>query len=94
MDGGQGNDYLLGEPGSNTYLFGRGSGQDIIIDRDKTVGNLDTIRLASDITPDDIPVLRNGDSLELSVNDTAEKLIVQDWFRDGRRENVSVESIG
>ena len=37
--------------GNDTYLFGRGSGQDTIVDYDTTAGNLDTILLNSDISP-------------------------------------------
>ncbi len=50
LDGGFGNDTLQGGLGADTYLFGRGSGQDTIIDRDKTAGNLHTLRFGDDIT--------------------------------------------
>ncbi|WP_267896318.1 calcium-binding protein, partial [Paracidovorax avenae] len=54
LDGGAGNDILAGGvydtwngnyngAGNDTYLFGRGDGQDVIIDDDATVGNLDKL---------------------------------------------------
>ena len=44
--------------GNDTYLFVRGSGQDIIIDHDKMPDNTDTILLTEGITPDDITLQR------------------------------------
>jgi len=89
LQGGAGNDTLVGEAGkdtleggsgNDTYVFGRGSGQDIIYDFDKTPGNLDTIRLAEDVAPEDITFRRNGDNLELSIDGTTDKITVQNWF--------------
>jgi len=80
LDGGTGNDTLDGGTGADTYLFGRGSGQDMVMDRDSTAGNLDTVRLAEDITSSDVALRRNGDNLELTIHGTTDKLIVQDWF--------------
>jgi Ca2+-binding RTX toxin-like protein len=80
LDGGTGNDQLYGGAGNDTYLFGRGSGQDTIIDEDFTEGNLDAIVLASDITPDDVSLRHNGNDLVLSIKDTPDVLTVKDWF--------------
>jgi len=91
LDGGAGNDLLYGgdssywsssttSNGNDIYIFGRGSGQDSIVDNDKTPGNLDTIRLADAVLPEDIKLQRNGDHLEISINDTTDKLTVQNWF--------------
>ena len=68
--------------GNDTYLFGRGSGQDTIIDYDKTAGNLDTILLNNDVLPTDVAISRDGDNLLLSINDTADTLTVNNWFKD------------
>jgi len=86
LDGGTGNDTLDGGTGADTYLFGRGSGQDIVMDHDSTPGVLDTILLAEDITVDDVTLRRNGNNLELSINETTDVLIVQNWFKDDSSE--------
>ncbi|WP_162551116.1 calcium-binding protein [Paenibacillus tepidiphilus] len=90
LDGGKGNDTLYGGEsndtsytranGNDTYLFGRGYGQDIIIDYDGTAGNADTIKLAADVLPDEVTVRRSGSSLELSINGTTDKLTVSSFF--------------
>jgi len=103
LDGGTGNDYLYGgtanptldaqaSNGNDTYRFSRGSGQDTIFDYDKTVGNLDTILLAADLTTADITLHRNGDNLELTINGTTDKLTVQSWFLNDSYE-YQVEQI-
>ena len=84
LDGGTGNDILSGESGSDTYLFRRGSGQDVIIesadDAAATPGNLDTIFLGSGLTAQDINVRRVGHSLTFGISDTSDTLTVRDHF--------------
>jgi len=81
------NDYLWGvlsiydtANGNDTYLFGRGSGQDTIIDRDRAPENIDTILLGSDISPSDVLLQRSGDNLMLFLTGADDKLMVQNWF--------------
>ncbi|MFH1116138.1 MAG: calcium-binding protein, partial [Pseudomonadota bacterium] len=66
--------------GNDTYLFDRGYGQDTIIDRDTTAGNLDVIQLGDGITPDDITLTRSLEYLKLSINGTNDTLLVEKWF--------------
>ena len=80
LDGGEGNDQLLGETGNDTYIFRRGSGQDTIIDADSTAGNIDTIWLGSNLTPEDVTLKRSGNNLVLKINDTTDTLTVQNYF--------------
>ena len=80
LDGGEGNDLLKGEAGNDTYIFRRGSGQDTIIDTDATAGNVDTIWLGSNLTPEDVTLKRSGNNLVLKINDTTDTLTVQDYF--------------
>nr|MDA8124879.1 hypothetical protein [Deltaproteobacteria bacterium] len=80
LTGGTGNDELHGDQGNDTYLFGRGAGQDTVIDGDSTAGNLDTILLDADIAPTDVMLIRNGNHLVLSIEGTADTLTVNNWF--------------
>ena len=43
IDGGTGDDTLYGGTGNDTYIYGRGYGQDTIVDIDTTTGNIDTV---------------------------------------------------
>ena len=80
LDGGTGNDVLEGGTGNDVYLFGLGYGTDTIYDNDTTEGNQDTIQFLLGIAPEDVVVKRNGDNLELSIVNTTDKLIVQNYF--------------
>jgi Ca2+-binding RTX toxin-like protein len=82
LDGGPGDDLLYGETGNDTYIFRRGSGQDTIIDTDATAGNVDTIWLGSNLTPEDITLRRVGNNLVLKILDTTDSITVQDYFRN------------
>lgn len=90
LDGGAGNDTLNGgggdvvwwaTNGNDTYLFGRGSGQDTITDYDTTAaGDVDTIVFKPSIAPSDISINRSGNDLVLSINDTTDQLTVKNYF--------------
>jgi len=83
LDGGAGNDSLQGGVGNDTYVFGRGSGQDVIADYDAIAGNIDTVRIASGVLPADVKVTRGADHLYLSINNadgTTDRLTLQNWF--------------
>jgi Ca2+-binding RTX toxin-like protein len=78
--GGAGADELYGGPGSDTYLFGYGDGHDIIADLGTDDG-IDVLRLADDVTPDDVTIARqaNGD-LRVTLNATQESVTIQGWY--------------
>ena len=86
IDGGPGNDLLVGGLGSDTYMFGRGSGQDTVIDYvpyDPALGSVDTIRIADDVTPDEVTLQQVGNDLQLGIKGTNDTLTVQNWFAYG-----------
>lgn len=65
LDGGADNDMLRGGVGDDTYVFGRGYGQDIAADS-IAQGNragTDTIELAPGIAPEDLIVVQSGQSM-------------------------------
>jgi Ca2+-binding RTX toxin-like protein len=52
--------------GNDTYLFGRGDGQDTVIDGDYTAGNSDTLRFKEGVAPADVKLIRSGSDLVLA----------------------------
>jgi Ca2+-binding RTX toxin-like protein len=92
LDGGSGNDYLDGGPGNDTYLFARGDGQDTLLDYQYTGMDLNTIRMAADISPDDVIVQADPyNDLVLSLNGTTDQLIVDGYFNDSTFQVEKVE---
>ncbi|CAH1208159.1 hypothetical protein PAECIP111893_02849 [Paenibacillus plantiphilus] len=79
LDGGAGNDNLEGGAGNDTYLFRKGSGQDVIYEADSTSGNNDILRLV-DIAPDEIKLLRTGDHLTISMKDSTDSVMIREYF--------------
>jgi Ca2+-binding RTX toxin-like protein len=79
LDGGPGNDILRGLDGSDTYLFGRGSGNDIIRESVQYVNldDEDRILFASDIAPQDIIWSRDGLDLVVGIVDTTDTITVE-----------------
>ncbi len=72
--------------GNDTYLFGRDSGRDTVVDRDSTAGNVDAIVLDADVATTDVIVRRDQDNLVLSIADTTDTLTVENWFLDDSTE--------
>src|SRR5437660_1727455 len=85
LDGGSGNDILTGSGGNDTYVFGRGYGRDTV---NNIFGSGGTIQIAADTAPGDVTVTRvqdltrGIDDLVLSINGTADRLTVSNFFLD------------
>ncbi|MBF0097993.1 MAG: hypothetical protein HQM04_18240 [Magnetococcales bacterium] len=80
LDGGTGNDTLEGGTGDDTYLFGFGSGQDIVYDLDSTNGNQDRIILGVGIAPEQVKIGRDFQHLYLTLLGTSDQLTLKNWF--------------
>ncbi|MFI3156852.1 MAG: calcium-binding protein [Methylococcaceae bacterium] len=93
LDGGAGNDLLDGGPGNDTYLFGRTSGQDTILSQAGTVNNRDVLKLAADVLPTDIDLIRNIDDLILTLRDTGDRVTVAGYFVNDGISPSSLEAI-
>jgi Ca2+-binding RTX toxin-like protein len=90
LRGDAGNDMLYGgdqytAPGNDTYIFGRGDGQDTIFDSDATAGNSDTLRLVG-ISPNEVVLVRELNSSGLASNllvklaDTADQVRISNHY--------------
>ncbi|MBK7060664.1 MAG: hypothetical protein IPH51_09245 [Rubrivivax sp.] len=87
--GGTGNDVLDGGLGNNTYLFGKGDGQDLIKGylNDATVGKLNTLQFKAGVLSAEIMLKQVYDNwsggnvaLEASIVGTTDKIIVNSFF--------------
>jgi Ca2+-binding RTX toxin-like protein len=91
LDGGVGNDTLLGGEGSDIYLFGRGSGSDIVEDAQVSGTDLDTIRLASDVQPDDVTfAAKTARDLALKINGSTDHLTLNYFLSDPSNRAIQV----
>jgi Ca2+-binding RTX toxin-like protein len=62
IQGGAGNDMLNGMLGSDTYVFAAGDGQDTI-QEEVSASDIDTVRFAGGIAPDQVSLVRDGADL-------------------------------
>ncbi|WP_304440565.1 calcium-binding protein, partial [Pseudorhodoferax sp. Leaf265] len=92
LDGGAGNDLLGGgnfsaniwdyvenTAGNDTYLFGRGDGQDTIRDVDSTVGNVDKLVFKAGVAVADVLASREGDTLVLKIRNTSDQVRIDSY---------------
>ncbi|PKN89270.1 MAG: hypothetical protein CVU51_01070 [Deltaproteobacteria bacterium HGW-Deltaproteobacteria-1] len=81
LDGKAGDDILLGGGGNDTYLFGRGYGNDMIVE--VAGANINTIVLGADIATTDVILSKSGNNLLISIVGTTDILTVENWFEQG-----------
>ena len=84
---------LDGRAGNDTYLFGRGAGQDTVQDIDATVGNVDTLVFAADLDPLDLIISRQSDSLRIAVHGASDRVDVSTWY-NGAANQIEVFRAG
>ncbi|WP_281349967.1 calcium-binding protein [Paenibacillus tengchongensis] len=74
LEGGEGTDTLQGGAGNDTYLFGKGYGNDTIVEYG---GGTDTVNLK--LNYNDILFEKSGSNLLLRVNGSTDTLTVSGW---------------
>ncbi|KNZ31410.1 MAG: hypothetical protein AD742_17785 [Methylibium sp. NZG] len=89
LDGGRGDDWLYGGVGNDTYVFGRGSGRDVIADYNRVNGGADRILLGAGVTSSDVEVTRNETDILLSIRGTDDKLSIR-WYLNA---GFAIESV-
>jgi len=93
--GGPGNDTLVGDSGNDTYVFGRGDGQDTIIDQNYSgsdTSDMNTIRLGADVAPTDVILTTDSaEDLVLAIAGTTDQLTVANYFVDPGYEVEQVQ---
>lgn len=90
LDGGSGDDRLEGGVGNDTYLFGRGYGQDSILDTTDNGLDLNAIVMEADILPADVFFGVGGEDLFLKLNNTIDSLQISGWFLGTNTANFEV----
>lgn len=93
LQGNAGNNVLFGGLGNDTYVFGRGSGQDIVANFDAGKPSGDRVLLEAGIVAADLSFNRVGEDLVLQVRGTADQLTVVDYFVNGGRGPAGLERI-
>ena len=65
---------------NDVYVFGRGDGQDVILDVDTAVGNLDTLRFKAGIVAEDLALAQRGLDLIVSVQGTTDQITITGFY--------------
>jgi len=84
---------LTGGAGNDTYIFGKGSGQDTVSSYDTTAGKFDTVQFDATVTPSEVLVSRIGNDLVLSINGTTDTLTILNYLDNDGVTPYSVEQI-
>ena len=91
LDGGAGDDFIHAGAGDDTFLFGRGSGADRVVDNavswpngvDPAITDHDVVQFGANIDADQLWFEQVGDDLRVSVIGTADSITVVDWYSSG-----------
>jgi Ca2+-binding RTX toxin-like protein len=93
LEGNAGNNILFGGLGNDTYVWGRGSGQDIIANFDAGKPSGDTVQLGAGIAEADLAIARQGNDLILSINGSTDQLTVANYFENAGKGANALEKI-
>ena len=93
LEGNSGNNILFGGLGNDTYVFGRGSGHDVVANFDAGKPSGDVVQLGAGIVDTDLTYLRAGNDLVLGINGTADQLTVAGYFENGGKSANALEQI-
>ncbi|MFZ3001422.1 MAG: putative Ig domain-containing protein [Undibacterium umbellatum] len=88
LQGGSANEVLTGGQGLDTYIFGRGAGQDIAIE---TNGESSLIALKPGVNVSDLALQRMGDNLFIGINGTSDSLVLRDYFKANSQWTVKAD---
>ncbi|MCF9047186.1 hypothetical protein JKI99_10580, partial [Acinetobacter nectaris] len=81
--GGKGNDHLIGGIGSDTYIFSKGDGQDIVSDVDQNIGESNTDHIVfTDVTSSAVKFKKDGQDLVLFGYSKKDTVRVDQFFSD------------
>ena len=83
--GGTGNDRLEGGLGSDIYDFGRGDGQDTIVENDPAADAVDTLHFEAGIAASQLWWRKTGNNLEVSVIGSSDKVTLSNWYLGAER---------
>lgn len=77
--GGQGNDTIFGSRGSDTYVFNKGDGQDVVHENAYNAGG-DVLKFGPNISAAEWVVTRVGSDLVLADSHSTDKVTLAQWF--------------
>ena len=79
LDGGVGNDRLSGDNGADTYVFGKGFGQDTVYNYDSD-NSVDTLHFTDGWKASDFHFIRSGSDLLIKAKSGEEQVRVDNYF--------------
>jgi Ca2+-binding RTX toxin-like protein len=93
LEGNAGNNILFGGLGNDTYVFGRGSGHDVVANFDAGKPSGDMVQLGAGIVDADLNYVRAGNDLVLSINGTSDQLTIASYFENAGKGANALEKI-
>ncbi|KZN45185.1 hypothetical protein N474_05480 [Pseudoalteromonas luteoviolacea CPMOR-2] len=95
LDGGAGNDILYGEAGSDIYYWGKGSGNDTIVNAPRYgsygAQDIDKLVFKTGVTSEDLGWSRRGSDLLATLNSSGETISIYNYFGEDRYKISAVE---
>ena len=84
---------LTGGAGNDTYIFGKGSGQDTVDSYDITVGKFDVVQFDTTVNSSDVLIGRSGNDLVLSIIGTTDTITILNYMESEGASPYIVEQI-
>ena len=89
MSGNSANNVLTGLGGNDTYLYGRGGGQDTVIDN---AGTADSVLFGATINPLDLVLSRQANDLRLAIHGSTDQVTIQNWYGGATNQTETIQA--
>jgi Ca2+-binding RTX toxin-like protein len=89
MSGNSANNVLTGLGGNDTYSYGRGGGQDIVIDNS---GTADSVLFGATIDPLDLVISRQVNDLRLAIHGSTDSITIQSWYSSTSNQTETLQA--
>ena len=84
-----GHDTVNGGAGNDTYLIGRGDGQDLVQDNS---GTLDKLLYDAGINPLDLVISRQANNLRVAIHSSSDQITVQNWYAGTTHRTETIQA--
>jgi hypothetical protein len=91
--GGAGNDSITGAGGTDNYLFGRGDGQDTVVNGiASNTGPTGELDFDTGVAKDQVWLLQSGNDLVVEIMGSSDRVTISGWYTSNKNQVQAIKT--